>query len=1717
MLPAVYRRIYYLFQMTNDELLALPDTKLKSLLLSHWNLNDFDSIEFTGFFKPKNGLLGELEDLCLVAPTDLPEPFRYSLPFQQRIKPVFHHATSDATKQPMQAGQAYRFFVRLSEPTKGPRKNPFDLVSYNVRPCTEPEYQRRIDELFRVGNSGPKSNQRKLAAALEQMGGSMYLEPNRFLFELLQNADDYPDPYYDNKVRVNLRLLKDYILFQHNGLAFQYRNVESLADVGNSTKTDERETTGYKGIGFKSVFGASKWVYVRSNKYSFRFSYEGNSFEPWHTWPRWTNEKELPDPLASDRHFLDERRYPVSFALRIDSARVGGNAGYSAVLRDLLARPQFALFLRHLNQLSIEGVDLPTTRLRRTLDTRTGKTTFQVGEQVDVYSVSSYEIDARVKLAELIKSGVAAEKSFPEKLRDAHTIKLWFAARFNQEGGLEALASEQAPLFSYLPTNDTAYGLHLLVNADFILAPNRVQIQSHHQWNEFLFRQIGLHLIQWIADRIKEDATNAQEIYAFVPAAQNANPNQEALNAGIQEGIETISFLPSADTNQLLQVSEAVLDKPGLYKLLPNLYRGLLNNELAVIQAGAKLSVEAAKLIERFGLKYIDWNKLKQIFSHDDVAKFYQPTDATRLLQYFATDSSIVASDWQAVRWLFDHRDRLVAPNEAGVYGLLAEKWDPNFPLATEVCYLHLDLQQVIRANEVVATWVEKDLKLAPYCRQQVVSDLLIAAVCNSATDNSVTDQGIQYLYHLYRRQELQKWLPESDTYRKKLAKARVLCVDKKYYSIGNSFLSQHYAPVFALENVVEELGENEFPLISAAYLEVFNEPAGWRSFWQFCEVGDPNAATILREKLVPQLTKVSSWSASKHETVLRLALDAYCHAQAGVLGFKLNVLGKLKALTAEGIESNPVELANCHLPRAYNPALALLDGLVDEYLPSTRLSDSYFQDYPAEAAARFFQETGCQVWTEAQLVEQYLTSALIEPKQLGAAENLLHTQRLQQWHNRGLLSAAVLVKLRKWPLLLKSGETSVAITCYLATEYQPELDLEALTGAESQQFVSGNYLPAFPALEEVTAWRQFLLAIKVKETFEISYQGKLTRSGPSFSLKRYFDYIDKQGLYETKFAASRHEGKHSLQRFVFISSLDLVTSAVAARLLCEAIQVFEAKLTVFEPPLYSPNGGVATVPVPSMLSVYPVVLCTDGELRCANEVFSAQLERVPTGRPVAALSYGSLNYERVLGLRIQLAPGDALQVLVQSLPSGAMSGAEASYTMRNRLSAKLYELLPDLAVLRQPDPEWAKRVLLPAANNTWVPVAGAYFIPNEEYINSASGIVLKAMPGLDSELYQQFCIALGAVLVESKDFEDEDATDQSTDWSARFQSRLASCHVLELLAHIGGEAPEQIDTWRERSNELRFLQVAALRRKSKTIADYTIPTNDNNSIADGTFWFVGSLFRGHWSRLATFLVRELQLPRSIRLFLIANLLESRELGEQVDVLRTQNITVPAWLLPATVAPETTPVSIAITEAVLKKNSPSSEPSIGSNTEQVGTDNELSEEKSITPEERKTIHEQACKAAITWLLAHSYGLPTGIEEQFSVLNQVHSPEGQHIKVVVRSALKGRLFFHVYEWSELCEPGTLLLLFCRQAGADPYIVPVTNPAEQLVLANPNTYVRVPNPPLNATVLAALAADTYNHSPDFRYVFLHLPGSGAPSINLAHRQVEDILSADTSFPI
>ena len=95
-----------------------------------------------------------------------------------------------------------------------------------------------------------------------------------FIFELIQNADDnkYPKKVlpslkisvlkldYTNKTDSNLLLE-----VENNEVGFNKADVRSICQLGNSTKVNNFETTGEKGIGFKSVFRVTDYPHVVSN------------------------------------------------------------------------------------------------------------------------------------------------------------------------------------------------------------------------------------------------------------------------------------------------------------------------------------------------------------------------------------------------------------------------------------------------------------------------------------------------------------------------------------------------------------------------------------------------------------------------------------------------------------------------------------------------------------------------------------------------------------------------------------------------------------------------------------------------------------------------------------------------------------------------------------------------------------------------------------------------------------------------------------------------------------------------------------------------------------------------------------------------------------------------------------------------------------------------------------------------------------------------------------------------------------------------------------------------------------------------------------------------------------------------------------------------------------------------------------------------------------
>lgn len=126
-------------------------------------------------------------------------------------------------------------------------------------------------------------NYRKTLASLLSVGADgLYTNELRFLFELIQNADDCD---YANPEDCELSILFDCntgtITLEYNEVGFSPANVFFITGIAEAAKniSPDRIEIGEKGIGFKSVFGVADKVLVQSGKFSFML-YENNFTVP---------------------------------------------------------------------------------------------------------------------------------------------------------------------------------------------------------------------------------------------------------------------------------------------------------------------------------------------------------------------------------------------------------------------------------------------------------------------------------------------------------------------------------------------------------------------------------------------------------------------------------------------------------------------------------------------------------------------------------------------------------------------------------------------------------------------------------------------------------------------------------------------------------------------------------------------------------------------------------------------------------------------------------------------------------------------------------------------------------------------------------------------------------------------------------------------------------------------------------------------------------------------------------------------------------------------------------------------------------------------------------------------------------------------------------------------------------------------------------------------
>ncbi|KAK8133494.1 hypothetical protein PG984_005506 [Apiospora sp. TS-2023a] len=131
----------------------------------------------------------------------------------------------------------------------------------------DPELRREIQEAL-------LKKDRMIGSSVITLSKNLYTSKARFVFELLQNADDNSyctanssgtEPF------VSFQVHPRRIVVECNEDGFTHENLSAICSVGQSSKKGAQGYIGEKGIGFKSVFMAAWKVHIQSGAFSFFF------------------------------------------------------------------------------------------------------------------------------------------------------------------------------------------------------------------------------------------------------------------------------------------------------------------------------------------------------------------------------------------------------------------------------------------------------------------------------------------------------------------------------------------------------------------------------------------------------------------------------------------------------------------------------------------------------------------------------------------------------------------------------------------------------------------------------------------------------------------------------------------------------------------------------------------------------------------------------------------------------------------------------------------------------------------------------------------------------------------------------------------------------------------------------------------------------------------------------------------------------------------------------------------------------------------------------------------------------------------------------------------------------------------------------------------------------------------------------------------------------
>ena len=646
------------------------------------------------------------------------------------------------------------------------------------------------------------------AKSLDQLSSGIYTEDERFIYELLQNAVDSFNSK-NNLLDIKIVAQEGYLVFMHNGEAFSQRDVEGLCDVGNGNKMKDIQKIGYKGIGFKSVFRASNCVYIKSGDYCFKFDKAvWNNY--WDS--NWKNEYGEKDP---DKNYLMPWQIiPIETTTPIQIDTTGYNvvtyiqtknlAELSESVKTLLRTSQFLLFLTAKNvRMTYVESGVPQQIIeKQTFDNEISLLVNGKEESRWLYhmipNVPINDEELRLRIAEDQKTPDKLKIDEHGKTLSVNTFDIAFAVQIENKDGERIVKTADNPvMYTYLPTSFKFgdEGFPFLVNANFITDAGREQLIKDSEWNKLLISKIPELYLKWVATFSRE----IKNYYDVLPKKSYgvSDKLRLAYDTAAKSAIETIPFIPSLRTNELLKSNDAFIDRIGLADIMKHqllfahidrIYNRTFEQESNIV------ANQGVTILKQYGVFVFDQSKFKAFFDDKEAINGISSDEDVKLIKLLhecclLNEDSDFEQQLQEIPFLLNNHNQLALPCQLCTH-VLEDADEINADVQT----INADIYNQLSQYDL--DWLKK-LGLSEPSDTSIIDTGRLFEEGVVTRDNAI--EVCYYIYSLYKKGCLDE--KQCD----QLGELKVLTKNGSMICAKDAYLSNEYYPKLNIEPFYEK------------------------------------------------------------------------------------------------------------------------------------------------------------------------------------------------------------------------------------------------------------------------------------------------------------------------------------------------------------------------------------------------------------------------------------------------------------------------------------------------------------------------------------------------------------------------------------------------------------------------------------------------------------------------------------------------------------------------------------------------------------------------------------------------------------------------------------------------------------------------------------------------------------------------------------------------